>query len=55
MKIIEIGLALLNRKNELVISAFTSSAANKISRNTVHTFIRVNTWVRKNYMLKVYI
>lgn len=47
------GFALLGRRNELVISAPTSSAVNRIGGSIVHTAIGVNTWVGKTYEVKV--
>lgn len=43
VKAIEMSFALLGRRNELVISVSTGSAANRISRSIVHTSIEVNT------------
>lgn len=43
VKAIEIGIVLLERRNELVISALTSSTVNGIDGSTVHIAIEVNT------------
>lgn len=43
VKAIEMGFALLEKRNELVISVLTGSAANKIGGSTVYTSIEVNT------------
>lgn len=44
---------LLNKRNELVISAPISSTANEISESIIYTAIRINTLVGKNYKMKV--
>lgn len=43
VKAIEIGIVLLERRNELVISALTSSTVNGIDGSTVYIAIEVNT------------
>lgn len=53
MKAIEIGFALLERKNELGISALTSSAKNENSGSTVDTAIGINTRMGKTQKVKV--
>lgn len=47
------SFALLKRKNELVISTLTSSAANEIGGCTVYITIEMNTWVRKTHKVKI--
>lgn len=49
VKAIEKGFTLLSRRNELIISAPTGSAANSIGGSTIHTALGVNNRVRKNY------
>lgn len=53
MKAIKMEFTLLERRNELVISIFTSSVVNKIGQSKIHTAIGVNTWVEKTHKLKV--
>lgn len=53
VKAIEMGFALLSRRNELVISALTGSTANSISRSTIPTALEVNNRARKNYQVKI--
>ncbi len=52
VKAIEMGFILLSRRKKLVISAPTSSAANGIGGNTVHTVLGVNNQAEKNYQAK---
>lgn len=42
VKAIEIGFTVFDKKNELVIFALTSSTANGISENIIHTTLEVN-------------
>lgn len=53
IKAMEMGFALLERKNELGISAPTSSATNENSGSTVDIAIGVNTRVEKTHKVKV--
>lgn len=43
VKAIEIGIVLLERRNELVISVLTNSTVNRIDGSIVHIAIEVNT------------
>ncbi len=52
MKVIEMGFILLSRRNELVISAPTGSAANSIGGSIVHIALGVNNRAGKNYQAK---
>lgn len=49
VKVIKIGFTLLGKRKELVISALTRFIANGISRSTIHTALRVNNQMEKNY------
>lgn len=49
INIIRIDYFLYSKRKEFVISVSTSSTANGIGKNTVHTIFRVNNRVGKNY------
>lgn len=53
MNVIKIDFSLFGRKIELVISMTTSIAANSIGESTIHTTLKVNSKVNKNYQCKI--